>query len=57
MNTEKDPLISIEFFDGLSSKASVLPTSLLSELQDKLFAYALIDALEKELLEQARLIA
>jgi hypothetical protein len=57
MNTENNPLIRIEFYDGLSSKTSIVPTSLLNELQDKLFAYALIDALEKELFEQAKLIA
>jgi hypothetical protein len=57
MKTEHNPLIRIEFYDGLSSKTSIVPTSLLNELQDKLFAYALIDALEKELFEQAKLIA
>jgi hypothetical protein len=57
MNTETDFAIRIEFFDGSKIKTSIVPTSLLNELQDKLFAYALIDTLEKELFEQAKLIA
>jgi hypothetical protein len=54
MNIEKDPVITIESYDGVTSTTSIFPTSLLNVLQDKLFAFALIDALEKELSEQAR---
>jgi hypothetical protein len=57
MNTDKNTVIKIEFYDGLNGKMTLLPTSQLSELEDKLFTYALVNALEKELFEQTQLIA
>jgi hypothetical protein len=57
MNTDKNAVIKIEFYDGLNGKMTLLPTSQLRELEDKLFTYALVSALEKELFEQTQLIA
>ncbi len=50
-------MIKIEFYDGSTSKTALLPIFQVTDLEDKLFTYALINALEKELFAQTHQIA